>query len=212
MNSITIDSSRCRTALCKICAETGTDKSPYTLQGHRHPYTAPYSLFLEPLRQKPIVFGEIGVAFGASIVAWRRFFSQATIVGFDRDESFLQRVEAFALPNVLVRGMDASEEVSIQKALAPVTQEIGLFDVLIDDASHDPAHQCAVIRSALPFLKQGGLLIVEDIFREGSETPYEEALQAVKDQVGFHTFLICDHSLRYSPGWNNDKILVIVKA
>lgn len=212
MNSITIDSTRCRTTLCKLCTDAGTDKSPFNLQGHRHPYTTPYSLFLEPLKHKAIKFGEIGVAFGASIVAWRRFFSQATIIGFDRDQAFLQRIEAMNLPGIRLGTMDAGDEASIQSSLASMTQDGDLFDVLIDDASHDPGHQCTVIRSALPFLKQGGLLIVEDIFREGSETPFEEAIQAVKDQVSFHTFIICDHQLRYSPGWNNDKMLVIVKA
>jgi hypothetical protein len=33
----------------------------------------------------------------------------------------------------------------------------------------------------------------------------------VQDLVSFHTFIVCDHQLRYSPGWNNDKLLVFVR-
>jgi len=34
----------------------------------------------------------------------------------------------------------------------------------------------------------------------------------MKDLISFSTFIICDHKDRYSPGWDNDKILVIVRA
>ena len=40
---------------------------------------------------------------------------------------------------------------------------------------------------------------------------YEEAFVEVQDLVSFHTFIVCDHALRYSPGWNNDKLLFLVK-
>ena len=82
---------------------------------------------------------------------------------------------------------------------------------IIITASHNPPDQCAVIKVALHFLKKGGILIVEDIFRERSIEPYEKIFEEVKDLVSFHTFITCDHALRYSPGWNNDKLLVFVK-
>jgi predicted O-methyltransferase YrrM len=211
MNSITLDSTECRTTLCRLCAESGTDKCPYNLHGHRHPYTAPYSLFFEPLKHRPIKFAEIGVFRGASVRAWREFFSQARIYGYDRDIPNLQFIQQQNFPNVFLDVMDASSQESIQQKLREATQDGELFDVILDDASHDPADQCAVIRTALPFLKQGGLLIIEDIFRERPTKPYEDAFRDVQDLVSFHTFIVCDHQLRYSPGWNNDKLLVFVR-
>ena len=211
MNSITIDSTECRTTLCRLCAESGTDKCPYNLHGHRHPYTAPYSLFFEPLKHRPIKFAEIGVFRGASVRAWREFFSQARIYGYDRDIPNLQFIQSQNFPNVFLDTMDAGSQESIKQKLQEATQDGELFDVILDDASHDPADQCAVIRTALPFLKQGGLLIIEDIFRERSIKPYEDAFRDVQDLVSFHTFIVCDHNLRYSPGWNNDKLLVFVR-
>jgi predicted O-methyltransferase YrrM len=211
MNSIIIDSTECRTELCRLCAESGTDKCPYNLGGHRHPYSAPYSLFFEPLKHRPIKFAEIGVFRGASLVAWRRFFSEAKIYGYDRDVPNLEYIASLGMPNMQLGTMDASSQDDIRMKLEEATKDGELFDVILDDASHDPPDQCAVIKTALPFLKKGGLLIIEDIFRERSMKPYEEAFANVQHLVSFHTFIVCDHALRYSPGWNNDKLLVMVR-
>ena len=212
MNSITIDSTECRSDLCLFCAESGTDKSPYSTGGHRHPYTAPYTLLFEPLRKKPIKFAEIGVFRGASLLAWRRYFPSAHIVGFDNDVNNLNFIASQNWPGVYLDTMDASQANNIHEMLSKYTQDGELFDVILDDASHNPEHQVEVIRTALPFLKQGGLLIIEDIFRDRSTEPYETVFQEVRHLVSFHTFIVCDHQNRYSPGWNNDKLLVFVKA
>lgn len=211
MNSITIDSTGCRTTLCRLCAESGTDKCPFNVHGHRHPYTAPYSLFFEPLKHRPIKFAEIGVFRGASLVAWRNFFSEARIYGYDNDIPNLEYIASKGIPNLFLDTMNAGNEASIHQKLTEATQDGELFDVILDDASHDPPDQCAVIRTALPFLKKGGLLIVEDIFRERPTDLYEKTLKEVQDLISFHTFIVCDHELRYSPGWNNDKLLVMVR-
>jgi len=212
MNQITIDSTQAKSDLCLLCSESGTDKSPFTVNGHRHPYTMPYSLLLEPLRHKPIKFAEIGVFRGASLVAWRKYFTQARIFGYDNDRPNLEYILSLGLPNTFLAQMDASIDESIQASLAGYCKQDGeLFDVILDDASHDPHDQCLVIKQGLNFLKKGGLLIVEDIFRERSIEAYEKVFEEIKDQVSFHTFITCDHALRYSPGWNNDKLLVFVK-
>lgn len=212
MNTIVIDSTQCTSTLCRLCSESGTDKTPYNVHGHRHPYTAPYSLFLEPLKQKPIKFAEVGVFRGASLVAWRRFFTQARIYGYDNDVPNLDYIRNLGMPNVFLDTIDASKVENIQEKLTEATQDGELFDVIIDDASHDPADQCAMIRAALPFLKQGGLLIIEDIFRDRPTEPYERAFADIQHLVSFQTFILCEHAFRFSPGWNNDKMLVMIKA
>ena len=94
-----------------------------------------------------------------------------------------------------------------------ITSELcGDVDVILDDASHNPDDQATMIRTVMPFLKQGGLFIIEDIFREHPEKNFEDALLEVKNLVSFHTFIVCDHVNRHSPGWNNDKMLVMVRA
>ena len=213
MNSIIVDSSRCVTDLCKFCAQAGTDKSPFTPGGgHRHPYTTPYSLFFEPLRHKPIKFVEVGVHRGASMRVWRTFFSQARIYGFDNDQNNVNFIASFGMPATTLDVMDASNKENITAALTKHSADGELFDVILDDASHNPDDQATMIRTVMPFLKQGGLFIIEDIFREHPEKNFEDALLEVKNLVSFHTFIVCDHVNRHSPGWNNDKMLVMVRA
>lgn len=213
MNSLIIESTNCQTRLCALCHLLGTDKGPYTRGGgHRHPYTGPYSLLFEPLRHKSIKFAEIGVFRGSSLAVWREFFTQARLYGFDNDAANLEHIAKMPLRNTTLGLMDSSQKQSIQAGLAAITADSELLDVVLDDASHDPHDQCEMIRSALPFIKQGGLLIIEDIFRDRPTDPYKEAMEEMKDMIGFHTFIICEHVNRYSPGWNNDKLLVIVKA
>jgi predicted O-methyltransferase YrrM len=171
----------------------------------------PYSLLLEPLRHKPIKFAEIGVFRGASLRAWRNYFTQARIYGYDNDRPNLEYIFSLGLPNTFLAQMDASKEEAIVGGLAGYCQDSELFDVILDDASHDPHDQCLVIKHGLQFLKKGGLLIVEDIFRERPIEPYEKVFEEIKHLVSFHTFITCDHALRFSPGWNNDRLLVFVK-
>jgi len=212
-NSITLDSSSCRTTLCDLCVQAGTDKSPYTTNGgHRHPYTAPYSLLFEPLRNKPIKFAEIGIFRGSSILVWRYFFPRARIYGFDNDIPSMEYVRTKDLPGVTLDYMDATKAESMESVFTKYTADGELFDVILDDALHDEAQQTITIMTCLSKLKQGGLLIIEDIFRERSEQPYIDAMTQMKDMISFSTFIVCEHEQRYSPGWNNDKLLVIVRA
>jgi len=193
--------------------KTGTDKSPYTANGgHRHPYTAPYSLLFEPLRNKPIKFAEIGVFRGASILVWRNFFQKARIYGFDNDYQNMEAIRAMNLPGVSLDIMDAREASSIEAGFSKHMADGELFDVILDDALHDPSQQVVTIKTCLKMLKQGGILIIEDVFRDRPEEPYIEAMNEMKSLISFSTFIVCDHKDRYSPGWNNDKLLVIVRA
>jgi len=212
-NSIVIDSTLCKTTLCNLCSQNGTDKSPFTKNnGHRHPYTTPYSLFFEPLRNKPIKFAEIGVYRGASIIAWRQFFPRARIYGFDIDEQAMQQIKDYKLPGVFLDKMDASQSDSMEGVFQKYISDGELFDVILDDALHNVDQHKITIRTCLSKLKQGGLLIIEDIFRDQDEKPYVDVMTEMKDLISFQTFIVCDHKDRYSPGWNNDKLLVIVRA
>ena len=212
-NCITLDSTDCRTDLCNICSQTGTDKSPFTKGGgHRHPYTTPYTLFFEPLRHKPIKFAEIGIYKGASILAWRLFFSRARIYGFDIDTDAMAHIRSLNIPGVFIDEMDATKADSMETALHKHMEDGELFDVILDDALHNVSQQVVTITTCMNKLKQGGLLIIEDIFRDQDHKPYIEAMAMVKPLISFSTFIICDHKDRYSPGWNNDKVLVIVRA
>jgi predicted O-methyltransferase YrrM len=187
-----------------------TDKSPYNDAGHRHPYTAVYSLFFSRFQFQPVKFVEIGIAGGNSILLWRTYFTHKDthIFGFDRDKNFIQNTLNFGLPGVSVGEMDVYEEESIRRGLEATG---GDLDVILDDSSHGLVDQLRIIKQAIPFLKPGGLIIIEDIFRDTPEQRYEEGLADVLDQFSMAMFVVTEHERRYSPGWNNDKLLFLVK-
>lgn len=206
--TFTIDSTKAQTDLCFLGARFGADKSPYNTVGHRHPYTGLYSVLLAPYRNKPIHFGEIGVAMGASVHMWRNYFPEARLDFFDKDINFLANAHSFRYPNTFFSTMDVNFQESIEHAL----RESGeLFDILLDDSSHNVNDQKNIIAGALPYLKPGGILLIEDVFRAEPDKSYEEIIKPVEDKLSFYAFFLTEHANKYSPGWDNDKVLMIVK-
>jgi 2-polyprenyl-3-methyl-5-hydroxy-6-metoxy-1,4-benzoquinol methylase len=145
-------------------------------------------------------------------MAWRAFFSRARIYGFDIDMAAMQTVRDFNLPGVYLDHMDATKADSMEAVFQRHMADGELFDVILDDALHNVDQQAITIRTCMNKLKQGGLLIIEDIFRDQDQAAYVKVMEEVKDLISFSTFIICEHKDRYSPGWNNDKILVIVRS
>ncbi len=124
----------------------------------------------------------------------------------------MQTVKDYNLPAVYLDYMDATKSDSMESVFQKYVSDGELFDVILDDALHNVDQQKITIRTCLSKLKQGGLLIIEDVFRNQDHAPYVEVMTEMKDLISFSTFIICDHKNRYSPGWDNDKILVIVRA
>ena len=210
IQTITVDSTGAETHLCRLGSNYKTDKSPYNDAGHRHPYTAVYSLFLSRFRFQPVRFVEIGIAGANSILMWRTYFTHKDtwIFGFDRDTNFIEHMLSFGLPGILGGEMDVYKEESIRKGLAATG---GDLDILLDDSIHSVEEQIRVIKVGLPFVKSGGLIIIEDIFRDTPEERYETGLADVLDEFSLVMFVMTEHENKYSPGWNNDKLLFLVK-
>lgn len=203
-----MESTAAKTWMCSVAAGLGADKSPFNPYGHRHPYTAVYSLLFAPFKNKPISFAEIGVGGGASIHLWRAYFPRARIFGFDRDIGALENLRSFALEDVTAELMDVGDTSSISSALSRTGE---LFDIVLDDSSHLIQDQARIIRAALPKLKPGGLLIIEDIFRATPESEYEVIVGSVRAELAFASFIVTEHRNRASQGWDNDKLLVLIK-
>jgi predicted O-methyltransferase YrrM len=167
-------------------------------------------MLFAPLKKKNLRFAEIGIAGGGSVTMWWNYFRNADrLCFFDRDENFLQNIRNMRFPTEPYLGLvDVRVKGDTARAL---TDAGGNFDVVLDDSSHDFNDQILIIHDAWPLIKSGGYMIVEDIFRAESESRYEEALQDILQECSLAYFAVCNHEERYSPGWNNDKILVLVK-
>lgn len=165
------------------------------------------------LRVKPVRFAEIGIASGASARLWDVYFTHpaAQITMFDRDTNFMANADATTGPRVKVALMDVGLDGDISRALTEASDGAE-YDVIIDDSSHDFEHQIRIVKEAWPLLKSGGILVVEDIFRSRAEDDYMHELADILPQCAASYFVMCEHKFKWSPGWDNDKMLVLVKS
>ena len=97
---------------------------------------------------------EIGVKGGGSTLLWKRLFPDATIVGLDID----LRPHLGGDGVVYIQG-DQSDVAQ----LTSLAQQYGPFDLVIDDGSHQSAHQMVSLRTLFPDVRPGGLYVIEDI-------------------------------------------------
>lgn len=137
----------------------GTDKAsvwcgqPRIIQGYPHRYLPFYEQFLAPLRGREITLLEIGVEHGASLKMWRDYFMQGKIVGMDiNPKDYIgERIEV------------ETGNQHVATDLERVIAKHGPFDVVIDDAGHDPDAQIFCFHFMLQHVKPGGFYILEDV-------------------------------------------------
>lgn len=146
-----------------------------------HPaYMHAYWVHLGPLRHLPLKLLEIGVAEGNSLRCWRRCFPHARIYGLDKNPEALAAAPEGV--SVWVGRQESAPYLEGMMAYLGVT-----LDVVIDDGSHEPAHQQVTLRTLWPYLAPGGWYVVEDLeysYRDGVPGP-ETTVAALKDQIDF---------------------------
>ena len=204
---LTIDSTNCSTELCSLGGKFNTDKSPYNSPpGHRHSYTAIYTLLMSQYKNKPVRFVEIGIEKGASIQLWMNYFLKGTFFFFDCGD--VSGCEKYMNESSKIGFMDVRSPYTIVKGLETTG---GNLDILLDDSSHKIEDQINIINYSIPFIRSGGMIIIEDIFKETSEEKYYNLLKEVIHNFSFITFINSNNINNNSDGWNNDKLLVLIK-
>lgn len=149
-------------SLDEIGVSEGTDKSSLC-----HSYLAHYERFVCRWRDAPITLLEIGVYNGASLRTWRKYFSQARIVGIDIDP----RCEQHATEGI---------EIFIGSQIDPLFLKSiskDMFHVIVDDGSHHADHIPFTLQNLFPAVVDGGCYIVEDL-RAPSQTGESEYRKA----------------------------------
>ncbi len=209
LNEIRVDVSHTFTPLCQLATKYMTDKSPYNIMTHRHPYTMVYDMFLRPYQMmgSGLKLGEVGILNGASIRMWREYFPDASLSAFDIDKKALEKVAA--IRGVSAYHVDAGESNELRESLAEATSDGKKFTVLLEDASHHLGHQLIFLRDAIDFVAPGGLLIIEDIFREIPAARFQEALDTISEKVANAVLVQPEHPYRWTPEWDNDRILFV---
>jgi hypothetical protein len=141
--------------LTRLAIKHGTDKWGL------HFYTPVYSSFLRRMRRLPIRLLEIGIGGynmqgvgGASLSMWADYFPEGRIVGIDVADKRLELD-----PRIEVR-RGSQEDADF---LNRVCDELGPFDVIIDDGSHIPQHVTSSFNILFPRLRDGGYYMIEDV-------------------------------------------------
>jgi hypothetical protein len=122
-------------------------------------YLPAYESALSPFRSRPIKMLEIGVARGGSLQMWRRYLDpESTIVGIDIDPTTRQFDDPSRRLHVRI---GSQTDISF---LQGVVNELGPFDVILDDGSHMNSHIAQTFRHLFPNgLAPGGVYIVVDL-------------------------------------------------
>lgn len=140
------------TDLCKLATKYGTDKAGW--------YTPVYDVLLNHRRNEVLMVLEIGIGTkeamqhvpgyqpGASLRMWREYFPHSYVYGADIVPSDI--AGTFQL--------DQGNEARLKQI-----GENNPYDLIVDDGSHNPAHQILGAKTLVPYLREGGLYIIEDV-------------------------------------------------
>lgn len=152
-----------RTLLCDLAKKYGTDK------GHQDDggwgYSPFYFAAFKDRRFRVKRVFELGICgyrdipnniVGASLFMWREFFPTAEVVGVDIDARFMvtdaQRITTFI-----------ADETKPETMIGPLRSARGQYDLIVDDAIHEPHEQIVALTTMLPFLAPTGIYAMEDV-------------------------------------------------
>lgn len=140
--------------LSALAVKHGTDK-------YEHGFTQHYQEHFKHLRDMPIDILEIGIgapgdphAGGASLRMWNEYFPKARIYAIDIEDKSPHEQERIKI----YRGSQNDTQF-----LDRVASEVGGFDIIIDDGSHINEHILTSFTVLFPFLRIGGLYVIEDL-------------------------------------------------
>jgi hypothetical protein len=213
-NILNVNYNSCSSELCRIGREFDTDKSSQRMHvsdtRHCHPYTLFYESLFHGHKDASLNIAEMGILDGASLLMLRKYFTQARIVGFEYDRALLRKfIKRFDTSRITLAFTDVTQKDIISQSLCAINLQ---YDIIIEDTTHQFEDQIRVIENSHKFLKPGGVLIVEDIFRAYKECDYLNRLAPIMNEFQSHYFVDLDHVNRKSTGWNNDKLFVLIKA
>jgi precorrin-6B methylase 2 len=174
----------------------GTDKHSLTAElGHdyiRGFYNKEFSRYAD----KEIRLLEIGAYTGASLGLWQKYFLKGEIVGLERHDNLVQEKYS-TLDRVTVGICNAYD--------SKVAEQLGTFDIIIDDGSHDLPDLKTCIELYLPLVNKGGVLVLEDL---AEPSYFQELIEVVPKE--YKDSIEC-FDLRENIGRVDDLLMVIRK-
>ena len=144
--------------LTEILKETpnldGWENIPGTDKNTRHNYIDGFyeNEFKKYQDKENLTILEIGIANGASLYLWAKYFKNAKITGIDIED---RTVEQWKLDSIKYIFEDGYQQ--------DFVKNIGFYDIIIDDGPHTLESQLFSLKYYLPKVKSGGIFIIEDV-------------------------------------------------
>jgi hypothetical protein len=161
--------------------------TPYLSVKHSSYFSAYERLFTFYVG-KPITFVEIGILNGGSLFMWREFFgSNARIIGVDLNPA-AKKWQEHGFEIFIGDQADSTFWDTFFSQVGPV-------DILLDDGGHTNVQQIVTLSKALPNIRDGGLIVIEDThasYFTDFGNPYKysfiEFAKRVVDQINSRAF------------------------
>ena len=125
-----------------------------TDKGSEHSYLEYYSELFLPYKNAEINLIEIGFWIGGDLRMFEDWFTKANIIGYDIEDYNANT------------GITLTRAKKIIKSLHDFTEDEFKDNpptIIIDDATHDLKDQLKMVELCYPQLKQGGVMVIEDI-------------------------------------------------
>jgi len=120
-------------------------------------YFPVYEKLFSRFKGKKITFVEIGVLSGGSLFMWRNYFGKdARIIGVELNPE----AKRFEKDGFEIHIGNQSDE----NFWKDFFEKIGEVDIILDDGGHTNFQQIVTSCSCIPFIKDDGILVVEDVF------------------------------------------------
>lgn len=149
-----------RETIRNIMSRTGTDKVS------RHAYDRYYDFYLEKFRDKEdLMILEIGADSGQSLLLWSEYFSKTARIhgiSYGVDEKASKQLVCNSNPEMCKNIEIFNGDQGDTKFLETLRQKY-MYDIIVDDGSHLPAHQIITLQYLFSALKPGGLYVIEDL-------------------------------------------------
>ncbi|KAJ9472535.1 8-demethyl-8-(2-methoxy-alpha-L-rhamnosyl)-tetracenomycin-C 3prime-O-methyltransferase [Diplonema papillatum] len=138
-----------------------------------HQYHVPYDLHFAQFRSKPafdlleVGLGCLGLKdVGLGVRLWGEYFTHARMDVVEYDGACARKFAADPKKRGWIPERGAALHVGDQSDAAfleQLAQFRGGWDVVIDDGSHEPAHQILTFRALFPHVRSGGKYSIEDL-------------------------------------------------
>lgn len=159
-----------------------------------HNYTVFYDFIFRPFRDHVLNIFEMGLGSpnknvvgymkatdgparpGASLYGWSEYFSKSNIWGADIDPGAVFQDTA---NRIKTYQCDQIDQPSVSAMFDKINEK---FDIIVDDGRHKPEYNWAFFESSFPYLKTGGIYIIEDVLTSNHDTKkaHEKNLEKIK--------------------------------